>query len=155
MGTLRIAGSGALQTMAAPMEGSNCLAEGSASLDHPVEPEDSGLGKILPVKKCDGCSKEDATADCLACSSLEGVVSFCDPFWELSHRFGLTQSHLKREIEKATVPCKGYLAESEGCPSKGHAEAFCNVCNQRLCKECWLVIHGSGSRAVHERRAAA
>jgi hypothetical protein len=96
------------------------------------------------------CNKEDATADCMACSPLEDVVSFCDPCWDLSHRFGITQEHVKRIIEKAKVPCEGYRAKDEGCPTKGDAESFCIECNQRLCNDCWLVIRSNGCRLAHK-----
>lgn len=131
-------------------EGFVTVAEGP-SLDSSLWEPSPGGG--LQAKKCDGCSKGDATADCMACSPLENVISFCDPCWDLSHRFGITQAHVKRMIEKAKVPCEGYRMGTEGCPTKGDAESFCNECNQRLCKECWLVIHSNGRRLAHKQPA--
>jgi hypothetical protein len=62
----------------------------SSGKDQTARSSDIAAPTYLPVKKCDGCTTADATADCLACSNLENTVSFCNPCWNLSHRFGLT-----------------------------------------------------------------
>jgi hypothetical protein len=98
---------------------------------------------------CKDCAEEgkevEAEIRCLTCS---GEPAFCTKCCTKAHKRQV--DHKFGPVRKLPEMCEDIVLPEDGrggCEKKAYL--YCKICDQLLCKDCFIVIHSRGTRVEH------